>query len=271
MSSNWSGYAVTGNTYTSVSGSWIAAGRELHAARPHPRPRPLLGRARWQQRDLDRARADRHRSRLPRERHRTLLRLVRARPAPRSQVAADRQGRRPDRRVRQGQRHAGHAHPEEPARPASGSRRRSDGLSRHRPRRSGSPRPPRPRDPRRRQILPLTDFGTVRFTSATATSTSGHTGTISDAAWSATRIVLDLRVGGGPGPGPFGHFAPETAASTVGRAERPRRAAAAPSAITVAVEASRSPYEPSERRAHRKLTGTPRSVSQRYAQLPVRR
>jgi hypothetical protein len=33
------------------------------------------------------------------------------------------------------------------------------------------------------QILPLTDFGTVRFTGATATSTHGHTGPVSDPAW----------------------------------------------------------------------------------------
>jgi hypothetical protein len=55
------------------------------------------------------------------------------------------------------------------------------------------------------QILPLTDFGTVRFTSAGATSTSGHTGTISDPAWSATRIMLEGGSAyGGPGP----HFGP---------------------------------------------------------------
>ena len=57
------------------------------------------------------------------------------------------------------------------------------------------------------QILPLTDFGTVRFTNASATSTSGHTGTISDTAWSATRIMLSGRSGFGPGPH-FDPFAP---------------------------------------------------------------
>ena len=41
------------------------------------------------------------------------------------------------------------------------------------------------------RILPLTDFGTVRFTSATATSTGGHTGTIADSAWTASRILLE--------------------------------------------------------------------------------
>ena len=58
------------------------------------------------------------------------------------------------------------------------------------------------------QILPLTDFGTVRFTNAGATSTSGHTGTISDAVWSATRITLAADSGFGPGPH-FGPFAPD--------------------------------------------------------------
>jgi hypothetical protein len=57
-------------------------------------------------------------------------------------------------------------------------------------------------------ILPLTDFGTVRFTSATATTTSARTGTISDSAWSPIRIDL-VSAGGGPGPGRgFGPFAP---------------------------------------------------------------
>ena len=58
------------------------------------------------------------------------------------------------------------------------------------------------------QILPLTDFGTIRFDSASATSTSGHAGTISDSAWSATRIMLAAGSGSGPGPH-FGPFAPD--------------------------------------------------------------
>jgi Peptidase A4 family len=57
------------------------------------------------------------------------------------------------------------------------------------------------------RILLLTDFGTVRFTRATATSTNGHTGPISDSDWTATRISL---VSGGGGPGPFGPFAAVT-------------------------------------------------------------
>jgi hypothetical protein len=38
--------------------------------------------------------------------------------------------------------------------------------------------------------LPLTDFGTVKFTKAFATTTDGHTGTITDGAWSVTPIQL---------------------------------------------------------------------------------
>jgi Peptidase A4 family len=56
------------------------------------------------------------------------------------------------------------------------------------------------------EILPLTDFGTVRFTSATATSSAGHTGSVSDTAWTATKIRLESSSGGGAGPGPFGQF-----------------------------------------------------------------
>jgi hypothetical protein len=56
-------------------------------------------------------------------------------------------------------------------------------------------------------VLPLTDFGTVRFTNATATSSTGHTGTIGDSAWTASRILLEAGSGGGPGN--FGPYAPE--------------------------------------------------------------
>lgn len=38
--------------------------------------------------------------------------------------------------------------------------------------------------------LPLTDFGTVRFTSAAATTSDGHSGPISDPAWSAAAVSL---------------------------------------------------------------------------------
>ena len=59
------------------------------------------------------------------------------------------------------------------------------------------------------RILPLTDFGTVRFTSASATSTSGHAGTVSDSAWTPTRVDLVSDTGGPGGPG-FGPFSPAT-------------------------------------------------------------
>jgi Peptidase A4 family len=39
-------------------------------------------------------------------------------------------------------------------------------------------------------VVPLTDFGTVSFTNATAIA-DGHHGTIGDAAWAATPVVLD--------------------------------------------------------------------------------
>lgn len=61
-------------------------------------------------------------------------------------------------------------------------------------------------------ILPLTDFGTVDFTSATATASGGDAGTIADPAWTATRIVLRSGSRGG-GPGPFGPFASDTVSS----------------------------------------------------------
>jgi hypothetical protein len=39
--------------------------------------------------------------------------------------------------------------------------------------------------------LPLTDFGTVKFTGASATTSNGHTGTISDSDWSAASVQLN--------------------------------------------------------------------------------
>jgi hypothetical protein len=38
--------------------------------------------------------------------------------------------------------------------------------------------------------LPLTNFGTVKFTSASATTTDGHTGSISDSRWSTAAVSL---------------------------------------------------------------------------------
>jgi hypothetical protein len=48
------------------------------------------------------------------------------------------------------------------------------------------------------QILPLADFGQVRFTDATATA-NGHTGGISDSNWQATQVQLDSGATAGPG------------------------------------------------------------------------
>jgi hypothetical protein len=52
--------------------------------------------------------------------------------------------------------------------------------------------------------LPLTNFGTVTFVSASATA-AGHTGAISDPVWSASAISLE---GGAVGPSPFAAPAP---------------------------------------------------------------
>ena len=38
--------------------------------------------------------------------------------------------------------------------------------------------------------LPLADFGTAQFTGASATTTDGHTGTISDSDWQAAAVTL---------------------------------------------------------------------------------
>jgi hypothetical protein len=47
--------------------------------------------------------------------------------------------------------------------------------------------------------LPLADFGSVRFTHARATGASGHSGTISDSAWAATKMNLSQARSGGNG------------------------------------------------------------------------
>ena len=62
-------------------------------------------------------------------------------------------------------------------------------------------------------IMPLTDFGTVHFTRASATSSDGQTGAVTDAAWRATRIVLRSSGERSGGPGPFGPFASDAASS----------------------------------------------------------
>jgi peptidase A4-like protein len=60
--------------------------------------------------------------------------------------------------------------------------------------------------------LPLADFGTAQFSSATATDTNGHTGTISDPAWSAAAVTLS------PGASNMGFasYDPTSASSSAG-------------------------------------------------------
>jgi hypothetical protein len=43
---------------------------------------------------------------------------------------------------------------------------------------------------KRDYLFPLTDFGTIRFTNARATSADGHRGTIGDPAWKPTRVYF---------------------------------------------------------------------------------
>jgi uncharacterized membrane protein YgcG len=67
--------------------------------------------------------------------------------------------------------------------------------------------------------LSLADFGTVQFTNASATSTNGHTGTISDSNWSASAVTLSPSA-------PYQGFAGYPVASANGSA------GAAPSALS---------------------------------------
>jgi hypothetical protein len=53
------------------------------------------------------------------------------------------------------------------------------------------------------EVVPLADFGKVSFTSASATSTAGHTGAIADPAWSTEKVDLVSSSSGGPGGGRF--------------------------------------------------------------------
>jgi Peptidase A4 family len=55
------------------------------------------------------------------------------------------------------------------------------------------------------RTVTLSDFGKVRFTKATATSADGHTGSISDRAWTATWIQL-VADSGGPGYGRYAAY-----------------------------------------------------------------
>ncbi len=60
-------------------------------------------------------------------------------------------------------------------------------------------------------VLPLADFGTAGFTSARATSATGHAGAIADPAWHATAIRLSSASSRDLGPG---HFAGDEASAT---------------------------------------------------------
>jgi hypothetical protein len=61
------------------------------------------------------------------------------------------------------------------------------------------------------QIVPLTDFGTLRFSGASATSLAGHTGAISDPAWHTTAI--DFLSDRGSPRDPIGSFVDRAAAA----------------------------------------------------------
>jgi hypothetical protein len=80
------------------------------------------------------------------------------------------------------------------------------------------------------RTLPLADFGTTPFANARATSATGHTGTITDPAWSAVAITLT------PGRGP-GHmrFATEAGAGS-----------AAPADLSPAGDAFTVTYQPGD-------------------------
>jgi peptidase A4-like protein len=56
--------------------------------------------------------------------------------------------------------------------------------------------------------LPLTDFGTVQFSGASATTTDGHTGTISDPEWNAAAVSLS------PGASDDGGFTSQFASTS---------------------------------------------------------
>jgi Peptidase A4 family len=62
--------------------------------------------------------------------------------------------------------------------------------------------------------LPLTNFGTVKFSGATATASDGHTGPVSDSDWTTTQVVLQNE-GGGSGAA---QFATDTGAASAGAA-----------------------------------------------------
>jgi hypothetical protein len=64
------------------------------------------------------------------------------------------------------------------------------------------------------RVLPLSSFAPTTFTSAHATSTTGHTGTIADPLWANTTI--DLQPDGPQFGGPHGRDMSAAAAATTG-------------------------------------------------------
>jgi hypothetical protein len=88
------------------------------------------------------------------------------------------------------------------------------------------------------QTLPLADFGSVDFSQASATTTIGHNGSVSDSAFSATKVLL----AGGPSFGPE----PATASASNPLAE-PSALSTDGSAFTVSVKqaAQAPPPQPS--------------------------
>lgn len=58
-------------------------------------------------------------------------------------------------------------------------------------------------DTSRCEVMPLADFGTTAFGSATATTVGGHTGTVADPAWNA--IAIDLATDSRFADGPWGY------------------------------------------------------------------
>ena len=64
------------------------------------------------------------------------------------------------------------------------------------------------------QPLPLTDFGSVKFTNTAATSTDGHTGPISDSDWTATAVSLQAGAGGYGGASQFASDPSSSAGAT---------------------------------------------------------
>ncbi|MGH2915431.1 MAG: G1 family glutamic endopeptidase [Solirubrobacteraceae bacterium] len=74
--------------------------------------------------------------------------------------------------------------------------------------------------------LPLADFGKVAFSGATATTTTGHTGTITDGSWSAVAVSLN--------PNAAGYGGPTFASDSSGAAAAPSQLSADGSAFSVA-------------------------------------